>query len=405
MMINKIKNTLLLATIMLLLSSCGITTDFHSYLGNSIVEDPEPSTFHFDQVGNIIVLKVTIGDEDTSYNFIFDTGAFTVVDKELADHLGLYAEKRIFVGGSGGKSGLVGLTRVPQMKVGNTIVYNVGTGITDLSGIGDGMGFTLHGILGNNFMDQFIITINYMESTFTIDTANHLQDDGLVFSFRQEIATSNAPRISAFVDEIHRFDMIFDTGYDGMISIPVKTIKELPYDTTRLLKAIGVMSGGLFGNSPADWLIKPRTLRFGSLNFEDIICSSNHLEVGLIGGGFLRMGETTIDYPAQKMVIRPFDHFQPLQSYFGTGMNAVKDYTGNFVVTGIWPGSASFKAGLRPGDVITAINDVVVKRKHAMWFWHLDEDPEVDPLKFNIKRRAGDQVIILHKSHLLNGDQ
>ncbi|MFO7722318.1 MAG: aspartyl protease family protein [Bacteroidales bacterium] len=403
MKINKIK-IFWMAAALLLLNSCGLTADFHTYLGYAVVEDPEPSAVHFDLVGNIIVLKVAIGDEDTTWNFIFDTGAFTIVDQQLADYLDLQPEKRMVVGGSGGRSGLIGLARISEMRVGNTIVHNVGTGITDLSGIGDGMGFPLHGILGNNFMEQFVITINYKDETFIIDTANHLQEDGLVFSFRQEIGTSNAPRISAYVDETYRFDMIFDTGYDGMISLPIRTIKSLPYDTTRLLKAIGVMSGGLFGNASADWMVKPGTLRFGPLSFEDIICSSNHLEVGLIGGGLLRMAETTIDYPARKMVIRPFDNFQPLQSYFGTGMNAVKDYNGNFVITGIWPGSASSRAGLKPGDIITAVNDIVVKNKHSMWFWHLDEDPEVNPLKFTIRRKSGDENVLLHKSHLLKND-
>jgi predicted aspartyl protease len=404
MVINKIKYFSGIAAVILLLSGCGLTSDFHHYLGNSVIKNPEPSVVSMVLVGNMIVLKARIGDDDSLYNFIFDTGAFTIIDDDFAQHLGLSAEKRMVVGGTGGRSGLVGLTRLPEITIGNTTVYNVGTGITDLSGIGDGMGFPLHGILGNNFTEDFIITINYQEETFRIDTANSLHDDGIVFSFRQEISTSNAPRVTAFVDDTYRFDVIFDTGYDGMISLPAKTIRALPYDSTRLIRAIGAMSGGLFGNSGVDWMVKPGTLRFGALNFEDVICSSNHLEVGLIGGAFLRMAETTIDYPARKMVIRPFDNFQPLQSYFGTGMNAVKDYSGNFVITGIWPGSTSNLAGLKPGDVITVVNDIVVKQKHAMWFWHLNEDPEVDPIRVTIKRKSGTLNVTLFKSHLLKNE-
>jgi predicted aspartyl protease len=384
------------------LNSCRFTTNIHPYLHHSFTIDPRPSEFRFDLIGNMIIMKVKVDDFDTLYNFLFDTGAFTIIDKTLADELGITSEQTTIVRGSTGASGFTGLTRIEKMTVGETVVFSVGAGIIDLSDIGSSLGIDLHGIIGNNFFDGFTITWNYVNETFRIDTVHNPVEDGIVFNFRQDLLTSNAPRITTMIDKITAVDMIFDTGFDGLISLPVNLIGRLQYDTTRLLKATGAMTGGLFGNSPADWLIKPQYLQLGPMKFKDIVCTSNHMDVGLIGGALLKMTETTIIYPERKLIMRPLNNFSMKQSYFGTGIGGYKDNNGNITISGIWPGSPAAKAGIRPGDEITEVNDTPVKERHEMWFWYINTDKEVNPLKLKIVRRgASEEMFLIHKEHIL----
>ncbi len=403
MLKSVIKSGILLISLMLLLHSCKLTSDLQPYLENSFTGQPSPSALHFDLVGNMIILKVQVGEEDTAYNFLFDTGAFTIIDKELAGDLGIQEEKRAFIGGAGGGIGIAGLTRIPKLTLGSTTVHNIGIGIIDLSPIGKVLGMPLHGIIGNNFFQHFTITWNYLDETFRIDTIRDILCDGLVFNFFQDLKTSNAPAISAVIDENHLFDFIFDTGFDGMISLPQRIITQLQYDSTRLLKAAGVISGGLFGNSPADWLIKPGQLRMGPLSLEDVVCTSNHLSVGLIGSELLRMAETTIQYPEKRLIIRPMENFTLNQSYFGTGMAATKTDDGYFTITGLWPGSPAWIAGFSPGDKITEVNGMDVIPKHAMWFSYLNRDKEVIPLTLKIRKHNTTEEIEyrIEKDYLL----
>lgn len=401
-MMRKLRYIAIIIIFLTSLSSCRFTTDIHPYLHHSFTIDPRPSELRLDLIGNMIIMKVKIDDNDSLYNFLFDTGAFTIIDKSLADELGIISEKTTIVRGSAGSPGFTGLTRIEKMRVGETEVFSVGAGIIDLSGIATTLGIHLHGIIGNNFFDGFTITWNYVNETFRIDTVHDPVEDGIVFSFRQDILTSNAPRISTMIDKSTAVDMIFDTGFDGLISLPVNLIGRLQYDTTRLLKATGVMTGGLFGNSPADWLIKPRYLQLGPMKLKDIVCTSNHMDVGLIGGAFLKMTETTIVYPERKLIMRPLINFGVKQSYFGTGIGGYKDPSGNFIISGIWPGSPAENAGLKPGDEITEVNDIPVKDRHEMWFWYINTDREVNPLKMKVVRRdASEELFMIYKEHLL----
>ncbi len=401
MLQRTIRSFFIVLILSLISVSCRLTADIEGYLNNSYTDQPQPSDIRFNLIGNMIIMKVSIEGHDSLYNFIFDTGSFTILDKSIAREMEIKPEKYTVIGGAGGGRGFSGMIRLKSVTVGNTRVYDVGAGIIDLSAISEAMGIPVHGIIGNNFFEPFTITWNYKTESFRIDTSHKPPQDGIVFNIRQEISNSNAPRIYAQIDSLKEFEMIFDTGYDGMISLPKKVITSLSYDTTRMIRSIGVMSGGLFGNSPADWLIKPASLKMGPLMMRDVICSSNHLDVGLIGGALMKMTEITISYPDQKLIMRPFDDFQPVISWFGTGLNAVKDGSGNFLITGIWPGSPANISGLKPGDVITFVNGISAKSKHAMWFWYADQDPEVSLFNIKYLRHGSEKGLQLKKGYLL----
>lgn len=350
------------------------------------VENPLSSEIEMDLIGNMIILPVQIGDTDTTFNFLFDSGAFTIVDERLAANFGFQAEQLSVVGGSGGGVGLIGFMEIPMIKVGNTEVFDIGVGMFDMSGISSALGIPIHGILGNNFFKDLMITFDYQSEIFKIDVNTDTLPLGLKMNFIQQVNTSNAPQITATVDSIHYFKAIFDTGSDGYISLPLSLIDQLGYDSSRVRTAQGIMSSGLFGNALDSRLILSKSIQMGKIYLDEVVCSSSYLDVALIGSEYMKDMKVTINYPQQTLVLYPHESYDRSYTQIGSGFSHYKGRSGYFVVSGVWNGSAADIAGLMSGDIITKVNGVSVLDKPNVWFWYIDNNEYIPFIDLEVIR-------------------
>lgn len=96
------------------------------------------------------------------HSFVLDTGASTtVLSRELADRLSLETTDIAEMTGGGGKvSASVGT--IAQLAIGEQELRNVDVAIVDfLPSLSEIVGIKLDGIVGYNFLKEFVVTIDY----------------------------------------------------------------------------------------------------------------------------------------------------------------------------------------------------------------------------------------------------
>lgn len=120
------------------------------------------SEFPFDFFRNQIVLQVKIAGRGP-YNMLLDTGTNpSAVDMATAKELGLKLGSTAHRSSGGGTDpNVTYVTKLENVEVGTVIARKIDAGAIDLSKIGDRMGKPVHGILGQSFLKDRIVQIDY----------------------------------------------------------------------------------------------------------------------------------------------------------------------------------------------------------------------------------------------------
>lgn len=109
----------------------------------------------------LIVVSATV-DETGPHPFALDTGASScVIARRLAERLGLRAEATAAVTGGGGPvASSAGL--VKSIAVETATVHNLPVAVVDfLDALNQALGTELQGIIGYNYLREFLVTIDY----------------------------------------------------------------------------------------------------------------------------------------------------------------------------------------------------------------------------------------------------
>lgn len=118
---------------------------------------------------NILFLKGTISGK--VLNFCFDTGAETNVicsdcNKKIMSTLTITRRTSLKGAGSAGAEVLYG--RMNEFLIGNQQIPNMETIITNLDALSESYGTHIDGMLGNSFMKQGIVCVNFVNKQFGI---------------------------------------------------------------------------------------------------------------------------------------------------------------------------------------------------------------------------------------------
>jgi len=118
---------------------------------------------------NILFLKGTISGK--VLNFCFDTGAETNVicsdcNKKIMSTLTITRRASLKGAGSAGAEVLFG--RMNEFLIGNQQIPNMETIITNLDALSESYGTHIDGMLGNSFMKQGIVCVNFVNKQFGI---------------------------------------------------------------------------------------------------------------------------------------------------------------------------------------------------------------------------------------------
>ncbi len=334
--------------------------------GNSSLEIP------FELSNNLVLLQAKVNDSALAW-FIFDTGAeSTVIDAGLAKTLRLKpAGKTVGAGGAGTAEATrfkAVSVQLPNMEISNLTIYGL-----PLDFLSSPFGKKIGGVIGYDIIKEFVVVIDYAARKINFYKPESYQYSGageiFLLTFEENMPFIQA-RIAfegrAAIDG--KFEI--DSGSTGAVLFNTPYVKK-----HQLLKAVSrtskVRAGGV-GGTALSFLGRIKSIALGRVTLENVVASFSQATRGdyasakydgLIGGEILRRFKTIFDYSRRRMILESNAQFsEPFEiDMSGIELLAAGDDFSTVLVDEVKAKSPAAEAGVRGGDIITAIDNRPVK--------------------------------------------
>lgn len=341
---------------LLFFTSCSLLKKGQFLNSGKIKQKEFYGKIHFDDKGYTPIIKLMVNGVEA--NFLFDTGASSnVISVELAAKLNLATLTTGYVNDSEGRRSILEYVAIDSITIDSISFLNTTAVVADLRSSEEASCFQLDGIIGTNLMQMAFWKIDYSEKSiyFSHDLSTLKKSDVWnILSF--EPTPKGTPRIDLIFNNNRIKDLTFDTGFNGYISVPKKTLHllDIDYQNDKTVYKTGATGFSLYGLHKKDtiYYTKIDKLSLGDLELNNQILefksSSN-----LIGFKFLSNYIVILDWTANTIYLKevvksPYNSIQT----FGFGVSIKNN---KLIVGSIFNNSESSNK-LKIGDEIIALN-------------------------------------------------
>ncbi len=318
------------------------------------------TSFPFQLRNNHIYADVTVNGRGPML-FIFDTGGHDILERATASALGVKVEGSMPGVGVGDKAQDFGLVKVDTLKVGDATFTNQVFGALDFIPH-EVEGVPMQGMVGFEVFKRFVTRIDYGRHVITLIEPKSFDpaDAGtpVKFDFSGEL-----PQVAGTFEGIPaKFNI--DTGARDELTLTSPFVQA---NGLRAKHPVGVeaVDGWGVGGPARAYVARGAELTLGAVKVPSVVTAMSTQTKGAfaaasysgnIGGGILKRFVVTFDYSHQVMYLKPLP--PPVADVGGfdrAGMwiNGAPD---GFQVMDVTASGAAHAAGLRPGDVITAVD-------------------------------------------------
>lgn len=315
----------------------------------------------FELVKNKIIIPVTI--EGKIYRFILDTGAPTIISKEINDLLKPTLINSISATDANGKKESLNVVSINSIKLGNVLFEQTAALVYDLNSNPVFKCFEADGFIGSNLLRNLIIQINRNKKMFILtDNIKTLALNKTRASKIQLMGNQSSPYLWIDVKgkDTGKERLLIDTGADGLYDISLNNYKIFDkvkiYDV--LGESIGASSIGLFGDVQKDnqyKLLLP-SLRINNTELKNVVTNTINDTDSRIGADLLKYGIMTIDFIHKRFYfVSCSSVIDVLEPDYGFS----KTYNENKLIVGfVWDNQ--LKEKMKYGDEIIAINETEI---------------------------------------------
>ena len=345
--------------ICLTFSGCGLRSYFK--ISDAMEQESvSPNSFKqeipFRDEGGNIIIDVQIGSE--IYNFIFDTGASTILDDDIVklmnyEKIGTQKHK-----GTSNEKKILKVIKLDELSIGDVRFSSIVASITDLDPLKKKFCLDFDGIIGANVMNKFVWQIDYSRKIITLtDSRDSLAHPSDARTIDFNATGKGTPMLGLSINGQYIGEGKLDTGSNGGIDLPIKDLVTVD-SVNRFIVKQG-FSSGLF----ADRLESSKTtiisnLQIGSdFEIENALVTFNKaLPYALIGNKFLRNYLVTIDWNYQEVTLSSFKPHKDRKHHTFGFTPALKE--GKIVIGSIYEDSSADREGLKLNDQIVQINAI-----------------------------------------------
>jgi predicted aspartyl protease len=289
---------------------------------------------------------------------LLDTGAeHSILDREFAHRLGLhpiaYADlQRPY------SSENTEVILMPHLDIQSVHSGGLRMMTDDLAATSRALGVHIDGVLGNDVMHKFAITLDYSAGSVTfgrISVAPHSVPIKLRRIGNRYFAHLNFDGVP--------LTFLLDTGTNLSV-LSSSGWSRLNQDKKVLSVIDGVRSSG---TSAPSKLVCIRKMTIGRTSYENLPMRvepptsadlfSNPDVDGLLGSDFLRQFVVSLDLANDSLYLSPDPNFKADQDRFSTiGIQFAKDPTGFFTIMAVWSPSPASEASLKVGGQVLSVN-------------------------------------------------
>jgi predicted aspartyl protease len=302
-------------------------------------------------------------------DFLLDTGAApSFFDLGTAKSLGAELGQAFTAYGAGaGTVAGARLRNMPVVLAGTDVMVTLSSAI-DFSSLTPREGRVIEGVLGHDFLERFVVTIDYAGGELRLQDRRTFRDDpatSIPITF-----VGNHPHVAAEIrladGGTARGTFVVDVGSSLALGL-ARPFVEQHRLRTRVGKTVRRPGGGgVGGPADADYGRIP-FLRIGGVEVRDVVTlmfgenagvfSGNESWGGNIGSDILRRFVVTFDYQGRRMFLAPHARTaEPFESDMSGGTFVGNAGLTQILVDFVVPGTAAAEAGLRKGDVVTAVD-------------------------------------------------
>ncbi len=334
----------------------------------------------FELIHNLMIVPVFINGSDT-LKFILDTGVSHTMITSLNGAPGIsfnFAREIELYGLGSGREVKAYHSFGNVLEMPGIVGFNHNIIILkeEFDYLSQGLGTQIHGLLGYDVFDSFVVQIDYKDKKLTLYDPKFYKErrkDKLLKKLKpidMEIVRRK-PYIQATVlDENNRSiktNLLVDSGASHAISLFSSTDRRLEVPDNSLYTYIGVgLSGDIYGH-----IGRVKRLSIDNFGFKKPLITypdEESVQVsdyetdrsGSIGADILKRFTIVLDYHGGEMLLRPNSDYKSDFKYNLSGLDIttpIPDFP-MFEVTKIRKGSPAWIAGLEVGDQIVSINGI-----------------------------------------------
>jgi hypothetical protein len=358
----------------------------------------------FELVARHIVVKATINNS-RPLAFIVDTGAnVAIVRTPTANELGLALYGSVNTGGAG--AGVQAGQRVKNARWSLVGVKGFAQPVSlalPLPMLPRGHGQDVDGIIGGEFIKEFVLEVDYQARTITLHDPKTFRYSGRGETLPLAINSSGHTVVTARVTPLgskpieRPFHLDLGSGAALILHSPFVAEQQLLGPQSKTIRAIG-MAGA--GGESVGRMGRVASLQIGSFTLSDPItifsqdkggAFADRSLAGNIGFGIAKRFRLFLDYGRRRLILEPSAAFAEPFDRAGSGMAVMADGANyrTFLVRQVLEESPATEAGIKEGDIIASVNGIAADDLTLTRLQEIFE--EAVPHRLTIRR--GEQTI------------
>ncbi len=330
-----------------------VWTQSFSLLGASEPDETasKPATrqsFKFDLDNGLVFVPVRIGAKE--YQFVLDTGCTGIVfDTSLRPYLGQRIDT-VGIEDPTGKGITLDLYAAPDAQVGSLPMNKQPVACYDFTEIREAVGRDIHGILGMDFLKDWITAIDFDEGRLDFLPAGTAKQPAWGESITFDYDNNGSPQIcSTLGKDVETFFML-DTGDAGTGDLEEPFVMLLA--NFHEVRMTGNTRSMTISGSHLSKAIRLSQLTVGPFRHENLRFSCGNQNI--LGLGYLSRYRVTIDFPNQRLYLAKGKHFADRDQGSTCGL-ALLFKTRGIEVEFVDENSPAYAAGVRPKDILVEL--------------------------------------------------
>ncbi|MGH1384966.1 aspartyl protease family protein [Kordia sp.] len=326
------------------------------------------ATIPFVQDG-LMYIKVKMNDHDEPLNFVFDTGASTVVlDENVAKKIGVKADYQQPAEGAAGTE-MYNIALSQQFQIGDVFLRDAHTVLVDLKRLSKKGNHQIDGIIGYNIMKQYVTQIDYDQNVIKLyKSINDIQQKDEYKTVDATFDYSQIPQVNLefTLDNKQKFkgNFLFDSGANMTFLLNTPFVKEKNIESL-LEKTIENKAESLTTSSNFK-IGKVASLQWGDFTFGEMPIDLSNSKAGvmaskeytgILGIKIIKRFNSILDYKNRKIYLKPNNAFQDTFEFPRSGISLTKEE--NIIkISNVVTAAEAYEKGIREGDQLLEINDI-----------------------------------------------
>lgn len=318
----------------------------------------------------LMYIKVKVNDHAEPLNFVFDTGASTVVlDEKVAQEIGVTADYQQPAEGAAGTE-MYNIALSQKLHIQDITLTDAHIVLVDLDRLSKRGNEKIDGIIGYNIMQQFVTQIDYDKQTINLyKSVTEINGNGDYSEIETTFDYSQIPQVELEFtlknNQKFKGDFLFDSGANMTFLLNTPFVKanniEAVIGKTIENKAESLTTSSNFkiGNVAK---VQLGDFEFGEMPIDlsnsksGVMASESY--TGILGVKIIQRFNLILDYKNQKIYLKPNKSYANEFEFPRSGISLEKE-TDKITISNVVKASEAYEKGIREGDQLLEIDGVV----------------------------------------------